>query len=89
MQLAKPILIDNCPAGAFGAPHWTRPRLFVEVDNHAGTAGPVGSSGPPGPTGPPGTSGSGIPVSSAEKINVEITNVAVPVGGGAPPKTES
>lgn len=49
-----------------------------------GATGTTGPAGPPGPTGPPGSSGSGIPVSSADKINVEITNVAIPAGGGAP-----
>jgi OmcA/MtrC family decaheme c-type cytochrome len=44
-----------------------------------GDPGPAGSSGPPGPS-----SGNGIPVTSAEKINVLITGVAVPDGGGAP-----
>ena len=47
---------------------------------------PPGAQGPAGPAGPPGPQGptSGIPVSSAEKLNVEITGVAVPSGGGAP-----
>ena len=49
-----------------------------------GAAGPAGPAGPPGPTGPPGNSGSGIPVTSADKINVDISNVSVPAGGGAP-----
>ncbi len=49
----------------------------------AGPAGPAGSDGPPGPPGPP-AAGSGIPVTSAEKINVNITDVSVPPGGGAP-----
>lgn len=53
-------------------------------DGSTGATGAAGASGPPGPEGPPGPSGSGIPVSSAEKINVEITNVSVPAGGGAP-----
>lgn len=53
-------------------------------DGAAGAAGETGSSGPPGPPGPPGTSGAGIPISSAEKINVDITSVSVPAGGGAP-----
>jgi len=54
----------------------------------AGPAGPAGSNGTPGtpgPSGPPGTStGPAIPVTSAEKINVEIQDVAIPAGGGAP-----
>ena len=62
--------------------------LLTGCDGGDGAAGPPGSAGPPGPPGPPGPStGSGIPVSSAEKINVEITNVAIPAGGGAPTVT--
>jgi OmcA/MtrC family decaheme c-type cytochrome len=53
-------------------------------DGAAGAAGAAGPSGPPGPPGPPGSSGGGIPVTSAEKINVDITGVSVPAGGGAP-----
>jgi len=50
-----------------------------------GAAGPAGAGGPAGPPGPPGPStGSGVPVTSAEKINVVITGVSVPAGGGAP-----
>jgi len=48
----------------------------------AGPAGPPGAGGPPGPVGPPG--GGGIPVDSAETINIEVTSVTVPAGGGAP-----
>ncbi|MCH7538598.1 MAG: hypothetical protein IID57_12165, partial [Proteobacteria bacterium] len=53
-------------------------------DGSDGAAGAAGPAGPPGPPGPPGSGGGGIPVSSAEKINVEITTVSVPAGGGAP-----
>jgi len=50
-----------------------------------GAAGPAGAAGPQGPQGPPGPpTGGSIPVTSAEKINVAITSVAVPAGGGAP-----
>lgn len=49
-----------------------------------GPAGPAGPTGSPGPIGPPGPSGGGVPVTSAEKINVEISSVSVPAGGGAP-----
>jgi OmcA/MtrC family decaheme c-type cytochrome len=50
-----------------------------------GPAGPAGSTGPQGPQGPQGPiTGSPIPVTSAEKINVAITGVSVPAGGGAP-----
>ncbi len=58
-------------------------------DGAAGPAGAAGAAGPPGPPGPPGSSGSGIPVTSAEKINVAITGVSVPTGGGAPTVTLS
>jgi OmcA/MtrC family decaheme c-type cytochrome len=49
-----------------------------------GPAGPPGTTGPTGSTGEPGPSGGGLPVTSADKINVQITNVVVPTGGGAP-----
>jgi OmcA/MtrC family decaheme c-type cytochrome len=51
-----------------------------------GSTGPAGPAGPGGPTGPPGPPGptSGVPVASAGKINVTITSVSVPAGGGAP-----
>ena len=48
-------------------------------DGAAGPTGDTGASGPPGPS-----TGNGIPVTSAEKINVAITSVVVPPGGGAP-----
>ena len=55
-------------------------------DGAQGPAGPAGPAGTPGPTGPPGPSGGtgGIPIDSADKINIEVTNVTVPAGGGAP-----
>lgn len=49
-------------------------------DGPAGPTGPTGPSGPPGPSGP----GSGVPVDSADLINIEVTSVTVPAGGGAP-----
>lgn len=51
-----------------------------------GAAGPSGAAGPPGTAGPPGPTGGsgGVPVGSTEKINVEVTRVTVPTGGGAP-----
>lgn len=60
--------------------------LVFGCDGSDGQAGPQGAAGPPGPTGGPGPVGSsgGVPVSSAEKINVEITSMSVPAGGGAP-----
>ena len=45
-----------------------------------GDTGPAGPSGPPGPVGPT----SGVPIDSVELINIEVTSVAVPAGGGAP-----
>jgi len=45
-----------------------------------GDTGPAGPSGPPGPIGPT----SGVPIDSVELINIEVTSVAVPAGGGAP-----
>jgi len=53
-----------------------------------GNDGAPGADGAPGPAGPPGTpgpsTGSGIPVDSAERINIAVSDVAVPSGGGAP-----
>lgn len=46
----------------------------------AGPAGPAGPSAPPGPIGSPG----GVPITSAERINVEFTGISIPAGGGAP-----
>ncbi|NNF15973.1 MAG: OmcA/MtrC family decaheme c-type cytochrome [Gammaproteobacteria bacterium] len=55
-------------------------------DGAAGPPGAAGAAGATGPAGPPGPSGitSGIPVSSAGKINVAVNNVTIPAGGGAP-----
>jgi len=65
--------------------------LLFACDGSTGPAGPAGppgadgSPGTPGPSGPPGTStGTAVPYDSAEKINVEIQDVAIPAGGGAP-----
>jgi OmcA/MtrC family decaheme c-type cytochrome len=52
-------------------------------DGSAGPPGPPGTGGPPGPPGPPG-GGGGVPVDSAESINITVTSVTVPAGGGAP-----
>ena len=52
-------------------------------DGSPGPAGPTGPAGPPGPPGPPGSSGA-VPVDSAARINIEVTDVAIPAGGGAP-----
>lgn len=49
----------------------------------AGPPGPPGAGGPPGPPGPPGGSG-GVPIGSADRINITVTSVNIPAGGGAP-----
>jgi len=47
--------------------------------------GQDGSTGPAGPPGPPGPStGSGIPIGATENINIAVSSVAIPSGGGAP-----
>lgn len=51
-------------------------------DGSDGAAGPTGPVGPPGPPGP--STGNGIPINSADKINIAVSSVAVPTGGGAP-----
>lgn len=64
--------------------------LLAGCDGSTGPAGPQGPEGPPGdpgPEGPPGPSGDGVPVTSAEKINVSVTEITVPDGGGAPTVT--
>ncbi len=57
----------------------------------AGPAGPTGNQGPPGTPGQPGqpgpSGGTAVPFDSAERINVEIQDVTVPAGGGAPTVT--
>jgi len=52
-------------------------------DGAAGPAGPTGPAGPPGQPGPPGPSG-GVPIDSADRINIEVASVTVPAGGGQP-----
>ncbi len=52
-------------------------------DGKDGGAGPAGPTGPQGPTGPTGP-GSGVPVDSAGLIFIDVMNVGVPAGGGAP-----
>lgn len=52
-------------------------------DGAAGPTGPPGAGGPPGPPGPPGGSG-GVPIDSADNINITVTSVTIPAGGGAP-----
>jgi OmcA/MtrC family decaheme c-type cytochrome len=51
-------------------------------DGTDGAAGPVGPAGPAGPEGP--SSGGGVPIDSADRINIAVTGVDVPAGGGAP-----
>jgi OmcA/MtrC family decaheme c-type cytochrome len=51
-------------------------------DGADGGTGPVGPPGPPGEPGP--SSGNGVPIDSADKINIAVTSVAIPAGGGAP-----
>ena len=54
-------------------------------DGAPGADGDTGAAGPPGPAGP--STGSGVPIDSAEVINIAITSVDVPAGGGAPTVT--
>jgi OmcA/MtrC family decaheme c-type cytochrome len=56
--------------------------LIAGCGGSDGAPGATGEAGQPGPPGP--STGGGIPVTSAEKINVAITGVTVPAGGGAP-----
>lgn len=56
---------------------------LTACEGDTGPAGPAGPQGDPGPPGEPGPSG-GVPVDSAEFINVEFTSVTVPAGGGSP-----
>jgi len=59
--------------------------LIAGCEGSDGTAGADGAPGPAGPAGPPGpSSGNGVPIASAERINIAVTDVAVPAGGGAP-----
>ena len=57
--------------------------LLLGCEGDTGQPGPAGSPGPPGQPGPPAT-GSGLPVTSAGRINVEVSSVSIPAGGGAP-----
>jgi OmcA/MtrC family decaheme c-type cytochrome len=59
--------------------------LFAACGGSGGSAGPAGTGGSSGSSGP----GSAVSVTSAEKINVQITAVSVPAGGGAPTVTLS
>jgi OmcA/MtrC family decaheme c-type cytochrome len=54
-------------------------------DGSPGPQGPQGEPGVPGPPGPPAPPSSNtVPVDSAERINIEVTDVSVPSGGGSP-----
>jgi len=52
-------------------------------DGAQGPTGPAGPPGGPGPEGPPGPSGA-VPIDSADRINIEVSDVAIPAGGGNP-----
>ncbi len=57
--------------------------LFAGCEGGTGAQGPSGSDGSAGPPGPAGPStGNGLPVTSAEKINVQITAVTFANGAG-------
>ena len=59
--------------------------LIAGCEGNDGAPGADGAPGPAGPPGPPGPStGGGVPVDSADRINIAVTSVAVPSGGGAP-----
>jgi OmcA/MtrC family decaheme c-type cytochrome len=60
--------------------------LFIAgCEGNDGAPGADGAPGPAGPPGPPGPStGGGVPVDSADRINIAVNSVAVPAGGGAP-----
>ncbi len=60
--------------------------LIAGCSGDDGSPGPAGPAGPPGPTGDPGPPGSpgGVPIDSASLINIEVSSVSVPSGGGAP-----
>ena len=57
--------------------------LFAGCEGDDGPAGPEGPTGPEGPPGPPGPS-AGVPIDSAETINIQVSSVTIPSGGGAP-----
>lgn len=65
--------------------------LLAACSGDTGPQGPQGEQGPQGDPGPPGPPGgtTGVPVESASSINVEVSSVSVPTGGGAPTVTYS
>ena len=59
--------------------------LIAGCEGNDGAPGADGAPGPAGPPGQPGPStGGGVPVDSADRINIAVTSVDVPSGGGAP-----
>ncbi len=65
--------------------------LLAACDGGIGASGSPGPAGPGGAAGPPGSAGGGgaALVTSATRINVAISRVSVPAGGGAPTVTFS
>ena len=67
--------------------------LLFACDGSTGPQGPPGPSGDtgapgtPGQPGAPGPSGTTVSWDTAERIHVDIQNVAIPDGGGAPTVT--
>ena len=55
-------------------------------EGDTGPPGPAGPEGPQGPQGDPGDPGTaaGLPVESADRINVEVTSIDAPTDGSAP-----
>jgi OmcA/MtrC family decaheme c-type cytochrome len=60
--------------------------LLAGCSGDDGAQGPAGPQGPEGPAGQPGDPGSpgGVPIGTADQINIEVLGVTVPDGGGAP-----
>jgi hypothetical protein len=60
--------------------------LFLAgCEGNDGATGPAGPEGPPGQPGQPGPStGGGVPVDSAERINIAVTAIDVPDGSSRP-----
>ena len=59
--------------------------LFFAGCGGEGASGSGGAAGPAGPPGNPGPSvGNNISVTSAERINVQVSDVSIPADGGAP-----
>jgi OmcA/MtrC family decaheme c-type cytochrome len=61
--------------------------LLAGCEGDDGAQGEPGPQGPPGPAGPPGSGGGGsggIPIDTAEEINIEVLSVTVPDGDAAP-----